>query len=304
MPRVARKKSSEALYHIMCRSISEVDLFASGEDKLYYLKLLKRYCEKYHSSIYAYCIMDNHVHLYINPRGVDVSTLMHCLNGAYVSYFNRRYKRHGHLFQGRFASCMVTNDTYSLTLSSYIHNNAKDIPGYSGREEEYPYSSYGIYTGSRKNTDGFVDTQFILQQFSRDQSSARKKYRAFVSSMRNTGIMKEIDADIMQAYTENEYRSEKKHISREKNTDVIVERLCMMLGETRSRDLMLKYRRDKSSLRAFTAYVMRVLCGCTYKQICEIIGNLSLSAVVRLTGEGYRLYKEEKRYNEAFTALI
>jgi hypothetical protein len=67
---------------------------------------------------------------------------------------------------------------------------------------------------------------------------------------------------------------------------------------------MVKYRRDKSRLRAFTAYVMRVLCGCTYKKICGIIGSLSLSGVVRLTGEGYRLYKEEKRYRDAFCALI
>jgi len=304
MPRVARKKSSEALYHIMCRSISEVDLFSSNEDKLYYLELLKKYCEKYHSSIIAYCIMDNHVHLYINPRGEDVSTIMHSLNSAYVSYFNRRYKRHGHLFQGRFASCMITSDTYSLTLSAYIHNNAKDIPGFSGREEEYPYSSYGIYTGLRQNKDGFVDTQFIMQQFSLDQSRAREKYRAFVTSMRDTGIMKEIDEDIIRAYTDNEYRSEKKFINREKIPEAIVERLCGMLGETRPQDLILKYRRDKSSLRAFITYVMRVLCGCTYRRICEIIGNLSLSAVVRLTGEGYRLYKEDKRYSDAFTALI
>jgi REP element-mobilizing transposase RayT len=67
MPRSARKKASEALYHIMSRSISEVDLFARDEDKHYYLSLLRRYCGKYHASIYAYCIMDNHVHLYLNP---------------------------------------------------------------------------------------------------------------------------------------------------------------------------------------------------------------------------------------------
>ena len=304
MPRVARKKYSESVYHIMSRSISEVDLFLSDEDKNYYLYLLKRYCEKYHSSIYAYCLMDNHVHVYLNPRGVDISKFMHCLNNAYVSYFNRTHKRHGHLFQGRFASCIVTNDTYSLTLSAYIHNNAKDIPGYNGREEEYPYSSYGIYLGLRNDINGLVDMDFILKQFSRDADRAREKYKAFTSSMRDTGIMKELDNDIIKAYTENEYRSEKSYIPRDNNTETIIQKLYRALGETQMDSLKAKYHRDKSKLRALAAYAMRVLCGCTYKDICKIIENMSLSGVASLIEKGYKLYKEENRYREIFSALV
>lgn len=304
MPRVARKKSSESIYHIMSRSISEVNLFGSDDDKLYYMSLLKRYCEKYHASIYAYIIMDNHVHLFLNPRGVDISTFMHCLNSAYAAYFNRQYNRHGHLFQGRFASRIVTDDVYSLTLSAYIHNNAKDIPGYNGREEEYAYSSYGIYTGFRKDTDGLVETSFILNQMSGDRARARDKYKTFVETMRDTGIMKEVDTEIVRAYMQNEYRSEKRYITREKTPDAVMKKLCWLLGEARVQDLRAKYQRDKSSLRAFAVYVMRVLCGCTYRKICEVIGNLSLSGVVRLAGDGYRLYKEEERYREVFWALV
>jgi hypothetical protein len=80
--------------------------------------------------------------------------------------------------------------------------------------------------------------------------------------------------------------------------------VCELLGEGQFHDIRAKYRREKSSLRAFAVYVMRVLCGCTYKKICEIIGNISLSGVVRLNGEGYRLYAEHKRYKEVFGALI
>lgn len=304
MPRIARKKSSESIYHIICRSISEINLFEHNDDKKYYICLMKRYCDKYHAGIYAYCVMDTHVHIYLNPMGVDVSTFMHCLNSAYVSYFNRRYKRHGHLFQGRFASSIVTGDAYSLTLSAYIHNNSKDIPGYSGREEEYPYSSYGIYTGLRKDAEGLVDTSFVLKQFSSDTAKAREKYRAFVEIMRQTGIMKEIDADIIRQYTQNEYRSEKRIITRDKSPDRVIKKVCELLGEDQQQSIRAKYHREKSSLRAFTVYVMRVLCGCTYKKICEILGNISLSGVVRLAGEGYRLFAQQKRYSQAFEALI
>ena len=73
MPRTARKKSSECKYHIMSRSISEVDLFRCDEDKKYYLALLKRYIDKYHCKIFSYVLMDNHVHIFIDPCGFDIS---------------------------------------------------------------------------------------------------------------------------------------------------------------------------------------------------------------------------------------
>ena len=304
MPRVARIKPNESLFHIMSRSISEVDLFKTNDDKEVYLSLLKRYCGKYHVSIYAYCIMDNHVHLYVNPRGADISTFMHSINSAYVAYFNKKHERHGHLFQGRFISRVVTNNTYSLTLSAYIHNNAKDIPGYDNREEQYLYSSYGIYLGLRKDRYNILDTTFILRQFSENIKRARQKYRAFTAAMNGTQILEEVDEQIIKAYTENEYRSEKKHITREKEPEAVVQKVCNLMGEQRIENLKAKYRRDKTEIRAFAVYVMRVLCGCTYKKICEVVGNMSLSGVSSLTSRGYKLYMEDRRYQEVFVLLI
>ncbi len=304
MPRAARKKSENALYHVMCRSISERDLFPCDEDKEYYLSLLKKYCEKCHCKVYAYCLMDNHVHIYIDPCGFDISTYMRHLNTAYVSYFNRRYKRHGHLFQGRFGSIIVDNDTYSLTLSAYIHNNAKDIPGYEGREELYKYSSYGIYTGKREDTIGIIDTEYILSFFSNVPKIAKQKYRLFVISMKDTGITKKIDENIIGAYTENIYRSEKKQIVRDMIPEELVEKVSKILGERAPETLRAKYSRDAGEFRAFAVYIMRTLCGYTYKSICEYIGNMSVSGISRLVNEGYELFKERERYRNAFKSLV
>ena len=304
MPRAARKKSEECMYHVMSRSISEVDLFQCDEDKDYYLGLLKRYIEKYHCKIYAYALMDNHVHFYINPCGYDISLFMRCLNNAYVSYYNKRYQRCGHLFQGRFASTIVDNDTYSLTLSAYIHNNPKDLPGFAGKEEHYRYSSYGIYTGLRKDAEGIVDTEFILSHFSNDEKSAQQKYRAFTESMRETGIMKEVDNNITKAYTENVYSSEKRYIVRNRAPEEIIHKVGELLGERLPQGIRAKYSRETSKFRAFAAYVMRALCGYTYKNICEYIGNISMSGVSRLSNKGYRLLDENERYRKAFDLLI
>ena len=300
MPRTARKKSSESLYHIMSRSISEINLFQCNEDKDYYLLLLKKYISKYHCSIYAYCLMDNHVHLYINSQGYDISRFMHCLNSAYVNYFNRRYKRHGHLFQGRFASNIVTTDVYSLTLSAYIHNNPKDVQGYDGREEDYPYSSLGIYIGKRKNNDGLVDTSFVLSVFSNNKKKAAQKYYEFTKMMKGTGIMTEIDDDIMEAYTENEYRNEKEHIERNVNPNEVVRMVCELTGESSTQSIRMKHCREKSHIRALTVYGIRLLCGYTFKKICQYIGDMSLSGIIRLANQGYIMCQENLTYQTIF----
>lgn len=304
MPRTARKKSHDSIYHIMSRSISEIDLFLCDEDKDYYLALLKRYCEKCHCKIYAYCLMDNHTHLFIDPCGFDISAFMRHLNTAYVSYFNRKYKRHGHLFQGRFASVIVDNDTYSLTLSAYIHNNPKDMPGFSGREEDYKYSSFGVYTGKRKDTMGILDVQYILGLFSNDPEVARKKYKLFVSSMKDTGIIKEVDENIIKAYTENVYKSEKKLILRNRIPEELVAEVGKLLGESTPETLHVKYCRKTADFRAFAAYIMRTLCECTYADICGIIGNMSVSGVTRLINKGFVLFKKNERYRKVFSSLI
>jgi len=116
MPRKAREKSPESVYHIMCRSESQFWLFRDDEDKDYYLDLLKRYTDKYKSILYAYCLMDNHLHLHLDPKGFDVSKFMHSLNTAYVRYYNKKYQRHGHVFQERFQSKILLTDEYNLIL--------------------------------------------------------------------------------------------------------------------------------------------------------------------------------------------
>lgn len=303
MPRAPRKKSAESMYHIMCRSISERDMFQCDEDKSYYLKLLKRFKERYKCKIYAYCLMDNHVHIYINPCGYDISTFMLSLNTAYVTYHNKRYQRHGHLLQGRFASTIVDNSTYSITLSAYIHNNAKDLEGHAGKEEDYRYSSYDIYTGQRRDTDGMVDVDFILNLFSKDRSTAQQKYRKFVQSMRDTGIMKEIDDSIIKAYTENCYTGEKREIARQKTPEQIIKKLGEVLQEKLSERLLHKYSRDASKVRALAVYSIRILCGYTYKKICEYLGDITLSGISRLSNEGFRLVSHYRPYQEAFRSL-
>ncbi len=126
MPRAARKRNSETMHHIMCRSISEIYLFRNDDDKRKYLKLMARYSQKLQCRIFAYCLMHTHVHIQLDPQGCDISKFMHGLNLSYAIYYNIKYKRHGHVFQNWFINNVIETDAYNLAVSSYIHNNPKD----------------------------------------------------------------------------------------------------------------------------------------------------------------------------------
>jgi len=152
MPRMARVKTYDAIFHVMARSISEVDLFKDEEDKKTYLLFVRKYQKLYKFRVYGYCLMDNHVHLMIDVNGSDISKVMHGINFSYAQYYNRRHKRHGHLFQDRFKSKIVKDDRYLISLSAYIHNNPMDIPKYNTCPEKYCFSSLAVYLGLRQDS--------------------------------------------------------------------------------------------------------------------------------------------------------
>lgn len=305
MPRKGRQKHCEAIYHVMCRSISELLLFRDDDDKDYYLGLLKRYSDKYKCSIYAYCLMDNHLHLHVDPKGFDISRFMHSTNTAYVRYYNMKYQRHGHIFQDRFESRILDTDEYNLAVSAYIHNNPHDIEGFNGKEENYKYSSYGIYLGLRKDLHGLVDMSFIMELFNTaSRKSFIRNYFGFVSHQRDVGSFKELKKKLSSA-TENEYISGRKVILREFSPSKIISYI--------SDRLMLSGKSILSSLpskklyeaRAFTAYALRVLCSMSYKDICSNIYNITISGCSSLCRRGYELSSsKDLPYSHVFNDLL
>lgn len=185
MPRNGRQKVLYSTYHIMQRGNEQQEIFKNTHDRIYFLKLLNKIKLKYQFRLYAYCLMDNHIHLAIYDNGTDISQIMKSLNVSYVSYFNNKYQRRGHLFQDRFKSELVMDDAYLLELSRYIHNNPVKACLVS-RPEEYDWSSYRIYISGKD--DKLVNKEFILSLFSQDQERARIEYNKFVKCIDNTQI--------------------------------------------------------------------------------------------------------------------
>lgn len=151
MARRPRLFASGLLYHVIVRGNQRRKTFRTAEDYQAYLKRVASYQKKYGVRILAYCLMPNHAHLLLETGSVPLSKFMQGLQQSYTQYFNLRYRKVGHLFQGRYKAIICDKDQYMLVLVRYIHLNPVRA-GLVQRPERYPYSGHASYlkTGTPK----------------------------------------------------------------------------------------------------------------------------------------------------------
>jgi len=174
MPRAARKKSETNIYHIMFRGINRQNIFTDDEDNERFIETLAKYRREIEYEIYAYCLMGNHVHLLIKEGNEELSNTMRRIGASYVYWYNWQYDRKGHLFQDRYKSEPVEDDTYFLTVLRYIHQNPLKA-GITNKIELYKWSSYQEYIQEAK----IVDVEFALAMFAGDRDQAIEEFRDF-----------------------------------------------------------------------------------------------------------------------------
>ena len=149
MPRQARKKCESGIYHVLLRGINRQTIFEDEEDSDKLFKTLGIYKTELNCSIYAYCFMHNHVHLLIHTGKEDAAEFMRKVGAKYVYWYNRKYDRIGGLFQDRYKSEPVENDSYFLTVLRYIHLNPVKA-GICKTASGYKESSYNDYMHPRR----------------------------------------------------------------------------------------------------------------------------------------------------------
>jgi len=173
MTRVPREISPTGAYHIMVRGINKQEILMSSDEKTEYLQRLFFLKQEYLILLCAYAIMDNHAHFLLIEQGDEaaLAKLMLRLNSGYASWYNHRHGRIGTLFQERYCSEVIHNDSQLLTVVRYIHQNPVKI----GRSVSY-WTSYNDYL----NDSGITDTELVLSMFSPEQAIARKRFSEFV----------------------------------------------------------------------------------------------------------------------------
>ncbi len=157
MPNRPRPVSDTGYYHLTLRGNGKQIIFEERADYIHFLYNLKQYSAENKITINAFCLMENHVHLLVFDKEHNLSMFMKRLAGNYALWFNKKYDRVGHLFQGRYSCRLIESDDALCTVFRYILCN----PAKAGicAPEEYQWSSYGRYGDTRS----FVDTKILVE---------------------------------------------------------------------------------------------------------------------------------------------
>ena len=187
MPRRARLDATGALHHIMVRGIDKANIFRDAEDKARFLERLGQNVQDSKCSIYAWVLMDNHVHLLFRSGQTGISAVMRKLLTWYAQYFNRKHSRKGHLFENRYKSILCDEDNYLLALVRYIHLNpvrAKIIETMA-ELDRYPWTGHRAIVDKAKYP--WMDTATVLAQFGGTKRKAGNAYRRFMQEGMDQG---------------------------------------------------------------------------------------------------------------------
>ena len=175
MPRMARLESSGSLVHIMAHSVEGKNLFVDDEDKRDFLSRFEKGLAKYRFQCHAWTLMDNHYHLFLRTGDLPMSKLMRGLNGGYARYYNKRHKRRGVLFDGRFKSILCQEMDYAEQLIKYIHLNPLRAGMVKSLEQlkDWPWCGHGFLLGIKNaNGENFQIREESLRRFGDNEHDA------------------------------------------------------------------------------------------------------------------------------------
>ena len=130
---------SPATYHVTSRGVARSDIFLDDEDRAAFVGLLRRIGRARGWTCHAYCLMNNHFHLLLATEIERLSSGMQLLKGRYARGFNDKYRRVGHLFQGRFDARVLRDDEHLGAACLYVWNNPVAV-GLCDRVDEWPWS--------------------------------------------------------------------------------------------------------------------------------------------------------------------
>jgi len=222
MPRRPRIEIA-GIYHVINRGVEQRDIFKEPADYEYFEELMCFYAKSYGITIHNYCLMTNHYHLLIEITSENLSKFMRQLNMNYAIYFNKKYKRVGHLWQGRFKSWYITDEAYLYTLMCYIEQNPLKA-NMVKTLEEYPYSSYNYFL--RDHIPECLSNSWIAQNYGNDKQS--------IVEMLNSPI----DIEQLKALKKAASLIEAPNIDKKPNTEVLKRRFSK-IKEIKERNAMI-----------------------------------------------------------------
>lgn len=185
MPRGRRLSRINQCYHIMLRGVGGQNIFSEAAERVRFCLLLQAASEKHDFKIHAFCLLDNHVHLILEPVGAPISSCIHAFSFRYAQYFNKRHRRRGYLYQGRYKSILIEDGQYLKRLIRYIHLNPVE-GGLCKDPQGYKWSSHRAYLGAAEYV--WLTTEHVLCRFGSNKAESLLKFAEFFQSNVNARV--------------------------------------------------------------------------------------------------------------------
>jgi putative transposase len=179
MARQLRLDSPGLTHHITSRGNEQKKIFRDDDDCLMFLELLAEAVRRFGWVLHTYVLMVNHYHLVLETPRATLSDGMQWLNGRYAQWFNKRYRRSGHLFQGRFHSFLIDSEEYLNQVVRYVALNPVRVRMVA-RPEDYRWSGYGAIAGF-ETVPEWLAADVVLSRIREDRAAAQRIFREFVN---------------------------------------------------------------------------------------------------------------------------
>ncbi len=287
MSRPLRIEYPGAYYHVMNRGLAYQPIFKADEDREKFLDGLGEVHSRWNARIFCYCLMGNHYHLGVQTPGEPLSRIMRHIDGVYTQRYNRRHRRDGPLFRGRYRAILVDGDQYLLAVARYIHHNPVEA-GMVERAEGYGWSSLRHYLRKRGRPN-WLDTQIVMDHFGGSKprmlefmhSKMEPEVRAHYGSgqigpiLGSEAFKEWVKAQGWKSRGDREI-PERRHLALGMDTCIgAVARVYRMRREAVTR----RARGVKNEARQVGMYICREAGGYSHKQIAESFGAGSYSTV-------------------------
>lgn len=178
MARPLRIQFPHAVYHVTARGNERKAIVRDDDDRRRFVHTLAQMVEQFNVLLHAWVVMDNHYHLVVETPQANLSSAIRHLNGVYTQAVNRRHRRVGHLFQGRYTAILIEKEAYLVELCRYVVLNPVRA-GMVRHPTDWPWSSYRATAGDAP-APPWLTVDWVLGQLGSGRHQAQATYRQFV----------------------------------------------------------------------------------------------------------------------------
>jgi putative transposase len=278
MARPLRIDYPDTYYHILSRGNEQRPIFKTDKDYEMFLALLEKTAGKFHIEIHAYVLMRNHYHLLVKTTQGNLSRAIQWLGVTYAGWYNRRHKRSGHLFHGRYKSFLIEDDSYFTAMCYYIHGNPVRV-GAAKSPAEFRWSSARAYA-HKDAAPAWLTTGVMLgmsggsrRKFFREQEAYLSKSDSPLSDLRHGVYMGSEEygqqcAEMSRGEPVAE-KPQKRLLLRMQSKDQMAREILGLLGEQDMEGQFVAVKKHRPA-RDICMYVMSQVGAYTHKEIGEV----------------------------------